>query len=231
MHDLRDLTGATIAFDLDGTLVDTAPDLVGTLNIVLAEEGLPPVPFDEARPMIGRGARALLERGFTAAGEPLDGPRSNALVTRFVDLYLGRIADESAPFPGVTETLAALRDAGARLSVCTNKRTNLSLALLDALGLSPLFDAIVGADAAPASKPDPRHLFTAVEQAGGDTGRAVFVGDSETDISTARNARLPIVAVTFGYTEAPCADLGPDALIDSFEELPSAVTRLLASQY
>ena len=222
---MHDLTGATIAFDLDGTLVDTAPDLVGTLNTVLGEEGLPPLPFDVARPLIGRGARVLLERGFAAAGEPLADARSDALLERFIDLYLDRIADESRP--GVTDALTVLRDAGARLSVCTNKLTSLSTVLLEALELSAYFDAIVGRDAAPASKPDARHLLAAVELAGGDPARALLVGDSETDINTARNARLPVVAVTFGYTEIPCAELGPDALIDSYGELPATVVRLL----
>jgi len=228
MHDLAKLTGATIAFDLDGTLVDTAPDLVGTLNAILMEEGLPPLPFDTVRAMVGRGARALLERGFTAAGKPLTPAQSDPLVERFIAMYLARIAQESRPFPGVVQMLEALRNAGARLSVCTNKRTDLSVALLAALNLSRYFDAVIGADSAPAPKPDPRHLFAAIEQAGGDRDRAVLVGDSETDITTARNAGIPVVAVTFGYTETPCAELNPDALIDSFDELPAAAARLLS---
>lgn len=230
MHDLPDLTGATIAFDLDGTLVDTAPDLVGTLNTVLVQEGLPALPMEAVRMMIGRGARVMLERGFAAAGEPLEAPRSDALMERFLEIYLDRIARESLPFPGVAEALNHLRGAGARLAVCTNKPTYLSIALLDALDLSRWFEAIVGRDTAPAAKPDARHLFAAVEQAGGHPSRALLVGDSETDINTARNAGLPIVAVTFGYTEVPCADLNPDALIDSFAELPKAAARLLAPQ-
>jgi phosphoglycolate phosphatase len=227
MHDLPDLTGATIAFDLDGTLVDTAPDLVGTLNTILAEEGLPPLPFAAVRMMVGRGARALLMRGFEAVGKPLASEQSDLLLARFIDMYLGRIADESQPFPGAEAALAALRDAGARLTVCTNKPTHLSVALLDALGLSTHFGTIVGLDAAPAPKPDPRHLFAAIERAGGDVSRALLVGDSETDVSTARNAGLPIIAVTFGYTEVPHAHLNADAMIDSFEQLPAAVARLL----
>ena len=223
MHDLPDLTGATIAFDLDGTLVDTAPDLVGTLNAILVDEGLAQLAFDDVRPMIGRGARALLERGFAAAGRPLPPARSDALLARFIDLYLSRIADESRPFPGLEPALGALRDAGARLSVCTNKPTRLSLALLDALSLTSWFDAIVGPDTAGFAKPDPRNLFAAV----GSPARALLVGDSETDINTARNAGVSIVAVSFGYTEVPCADLNPDALIDSFAELPAAIARLL----
>ena len=153
MHDLQALKGATIAFDLDGTLVDTAPDLVGALNMILAEEGLPPLPFDDVRLMVGRGARALLERGFAAAGHPLDALTGPKLVERFIAVYLDRIAHESAPFPGVVEVLATLRGAGARLVVCTNKLTNLSVALLDALDLSTAFDAVIGADLSPAAKP------------------------------------------------------------------------------
>ena len=227
MHDLPDFRGGVIAFDLDGTLVDTAPDLVGTLNTVLAQEGLPALPFDAVRAMIGRGARALLERGFQAAGASLDRDHSDVLTARFIALYLERIADESAAFPQVPETLEALRGAGARLAVCTNKPTNLSIALLDALDLSRLFDAIIGPDAAPAAKPDARHLFAAIEAAGGERTRALLVGDSETDVKAARNAGVPVVAVSFGYTEIPCADLGADILIDGFKDLPAACARLL----
>lgn len=228
MHDLEHLRGVAIAFDLDGTLVDTAPDLVGTLNAILAEEGLPPLPFDAIRMMVGRGARTLIERGFAAAGEPLAGPRADALLQRFIDMYLARIAQESRPFPGVEDALEALKSAGAKLSVCTNKPTNLSLALLNTLDLAHWFEAIVGPDLAPAPKPDARHLLAAIERSGGQASRAVLVGDSETDISTARNAGVPIVAVTFGYTEVPCADLNPDALVSAYAELPAAIARLPA---
>ncbi len=227
MHDLQSLSGAAIAFDLDGTLVDTAPDLVGTLNTVLEDEGLPALPFDAVRMMVGRGARALLVRGFTEAGQPLEEPDATRLTERFIALYLSRIAQDSRPFPQVPETLRALREAGARLAVCTNKRTDLSIALLDALGLRGLFDAVVGADAAPAAKPDPRHLLAAIEACGGVASRALLVGDSETDVNAARNAGLPVIAVSFGYTEIPCADLGADVLIDGYTDLIPACVRLL----
>lgn len=220
---MTELTGATIAFDLDGTLVDTAPDLVGTLNAILADDGLPPLPYDSARRMISHGAQVMLERGFAAAGRPLTPQQTEPRLAHFIDIYLDRIADESAPFPGVEAALASLKAAGARLSVCTNKRTPLSLALLEALNLTHWFDAIIGPDTAGCAKPDPRHLLAAV----GAFDRALLVGDSETDINAARNAGVPIVAVTFGYTETPCAKLNPDALIDSFEALPAEVARLL----
>lgn len=221
------LAGSTIVFDLDGTLVDTAPDLMGTLNALLAQDGLPPLGLDSARSLIGQGAKALLARGFAAAGEPLETARLDRLFGEFIDHYLSRIAQESRPFEGVVPALDDLAASGARLAVCTNKRTDLSLALLDALGLTSRFAAIVGADSAPAPKPDPRHLWAAIERAGGEAGRAVMVGDSASDARAARNADVPLVLVSFGYTDIPAADLQPDILIDAFTELPAACARLL----
>jgi len=223
------LDGAVVAFDLDGTLVDTAPDLIGTLNVLLAEERLQPLPLQEARPFIGRGARWLIERGFSAAGAPLPAERVPALFDRFIARYLAHIADESLPFPGVEAALDGLKDAGARLCVCTNKRTDLSIALLDAVGLSSRFDAVIGADAAPAIKPDPRHLTTAVEALGGEVARTVMVGDAATDAGAARAAGARLILVSFGYTEIPAAELGPDVLIDHFDELAPACARLLGA--
>jgi len=226
--DLAPLSGSTIVFDLDGTLVDSAPDLVGTLNFLLAQEGIAPLPLDEARPMIGRGARALILQGFAAVGAPVPEDRIDALFDRFIAHYEGRIADESRIFPGVLEALDALKAAGARLAVCTNKRTGLSVQLLETLGFAALFDAIVGADSAPAAKPDPRHLTAAIAQAGGDVRRAVMVGDSISDAGAARAARTPLVLVSFGYTETPAAELGADILIDHYDELVGACASLLA---
>ena len=223
------LNGATIAFDLDGTLVDTAPDLIGTLNRLLAAEGLAPLALSEARPFIGRGARWLIERGFQAAGASLDEARAPELFDRFIAHYLDHIADESRPFPGVEAALDTLKAAGARLAVCTNKRTDLSLALLDALDLTRRFDAVVGADAAPAPKPDPRHLTTAVAAAGGVMEKAILVGDAGTDAGAARAAGAPLILVSFGYTEVPVRDLEPDLLIDHFDELVDGCATLLAA--
>ena len=221
------LKGATIAFDLDGTLVDTAPDLVGALNGLLHEQGLPTLALRTARVMVGRGARALIEQGFSAAGAPLDSNRAPALVERFIDIYRARIADESRPFEALEPCLDRLSAAGAALVVCTNKRTDLSLALLDALGLTARFAAVVGADLAPAPKPDASHLFAAIEAAGGRPSRAVMVGDSASDVGAARAANVPSVLVSFGYTEIPAADLGADWLIDHFDELPALLGRIL----
>ncbi len=223
------LRGAVVAFDLDGTLVDTAPDLIGTLNVLLEDEGLPALPLDEARPFIGRGARWLIERGFEAAGQHLHPARVQPLFDRFIAHYLEHIADESRPFPGCEAALDTLRDAGAKLCVCTNKRTDLSVALLETLGLASRFEAVIGADAAPAIKPDPRHLQAAVDAVGGDMGRAIMVGDAFTDAGAARAAKAGLILVSFGYTEVPAADLDPDILIHSFDELPDACVRLLGA--
>lgn len=223
------LEGATVAFDLDGTLVDTAPDLINTLNVLLAAEGLPPLPLSEARPFIGRGAKWMIERGFQAAGATLQEARAPELFDRFIAHYLDHIADESRPFAGVESALDALKAQGARLAVCTNKRTDLSLSLLEALDLRRRFDAVVGADATPACKPDARHLTTAVAAAGGTMERAILVGDAGTDAGAARAAGAPLILVSFGYTEIPARDLGPDLLIDHFDQLVEGCVRLLGA--
>lgn len=223
------LAGAVIAFDLDGTLVDTAPDLIGTLNFLLAEEGVAPFPLDQARPFIGKGARWLIERGFAEAGAPLAPERLPGLFDRFIARYLDHIADESRPYPGCIEALDTLKGAGAKLCVCTNKLTGLSASLLDALGIADRFEVIVGADAAPAIKPDPRHLAAAVDAVGGEMRRAVLVGDAATDAGAARAAGAGLILVSFGYTEIPAAELSPDILIHHFDELPKACESLLGA--
>ena len=222
------LAGTVIAFDLDGTLIDTAPDLIGTLNYILAEHGHDGLPLASARSIVGHGARAMLARGFAAAGEALKPERMDTLFEHFIELYVGRIAMASRPFPGALEALDELEGDGATLAVCTNKRTDLSLALFDALGLTERFAAIVGPDLAGAYKPDPRHLAYTVEAAGGRLERALMVGDSTTDTGAARAANVPVVAVSFGYNDIPAAELDADLLIDHFAELPAAARRLLA---
>lgn len=228
MTDLSALAGATVAFDLDGTLVDSAPDLIGTLNVLLAQEGIAPLALDEARPFIGHGARSLIKRGFEAQGAD-PGERLEPLFLRFIDHYTAHIADESRPFEGVPETLALLKDADAKLCVCTNKLTGLSIQVLDALNLSPYFDAVIGADAVPAAKPDARHLLAAVDAIGGDIARTVMVGDAATDAGAARAAKAGLVLVSFGYTDIPVEELEPDELIHRFADLPDAILRILGA--
>ena len=220
------LTGVTIAFDLDGTLVDTAPDLIGVLNQMLDEHGLPPVPLASARHLVGGGAKRMLRHGFEEAGAVVREEDLPALDDRFVDLYRARIARESRPFDGVETALDALKADGAKFVVCTNKRTDLSLDLLAAVGLLDRFDAVVGPDTVTKCKPDAAHVIEAIERGGGDPKRAVMVGDSAMDLLSARAAGVPVVLVSFGYTETPVEALGGDVLIDRFADLPAAVRRL-----
>ncbi len=199
---------------------------MATLNVLLQQEGIAPLPLAEARNMIGQGAKALIAKGFAAAGAPLGPAALDALFERFITHYFAHIADESRPFPGLVAALDQLEQAGAILSVCTNKRTDLSVALLKALDLDNRFKSIVGADAAPAPKPDARHLLTAITAAGGYAKRAIMVGDSVSDAGAARAAGTPLILVSFGYTETPASELGADILIDHFDELPSACAKL-----
>jgi phosphoglycolate phosphatase len=216
----------TIVFDLDGTLIDTAPDLIATLNFILTERGLPAVPYDIARPLIGGGARGMIERALIVDGRTASAADVDRLYTGFIAHYAAHIADRSRPFPHVEAILDQLAVAGHRLAVCTNKLEWLSKRLLDILGLSARFAAICGQDTFGVQKPDPRMFWQTVMRAGGEPGRAVMVGDSITDIRTARAANAPIVAVDFGYTDVPIATLAPDRVIGSFAELPDALGAL-----
>jgi phosphoglycolate phosphatase len=217
----------TIAFDLDGTLVDTAPDLVDTLNLVLAEAGLDPVPYDEARNLVGGGARAMIERGLAFEREKLPEREVDRLFARFLVHYEDHLADRSRVFPEVGAVLGALAAKGALLVVCTNKPERFSLKLLAALGLAERFAVIAGADTFDVRKPDPGHLLGAVARAGGRASAAVMVGDSETDVLTARRAKVPVVAVSWGYSRIPAGELGADRLIARMTDLPGAVEELL----
>ena len=222
------LDGWTLAFDLDGTLVETAPDLIGSLNAVLVEQGLPPVPMASARHLVGSGVRIMLEHGFAEAGATFDAATQAPLMDRFIDIYLGRIAQESRPYAGVVETLEGFARDGARLVVVTNKRTDLSLALMEALDLTRHFGAIIGPDIVSARKPSGGHLKEAVEAVGGEPGRCLMVGDSYPDLATARALGAPVILTSFGYTDPPARDLGADAVVDNFADLPAAINRLIA---
>jgi phosphoglycolate phosphatase len=216
----------TIVFDLDGTLAETAPDLIDTLNHVLASEGLAPVPLEAGRSLVGAGARALLERGFARAGRPLAKARLDALFVDFLSFYNAHIADKSTLYPGVEACLDRCRDAGWRVAVCTNKLEHSSNLLLEKLGVRDRFAFVCGQDTFGVAKPDPKPLLETVARAGGRVDRAVMVGDSITDIRTARAAGMPVVAVDFGYTDIPVTELGPDRVISHFDALDAAVRAL-----
>jgi phosphoglycolate phosphatase len=215
-----------IVFDLDGTLVDTAPDLINALNWVLDREGLPPVPLQSARTMIGAGARRLIERGLELKGRSASFEDVTRLTGDFIDYYAGHIADASRPFEGLESALDDLAAQGYRFAVCTNKLEWLSKRLLDQLGLSARFAAICGADTFGVSKPDPAILRQTIARAGGQLSSAIMVGDAGPDIGVARRAGIPVIGVEFGYTEVPIADLKPDRLVSHMRELPAAVQSL-----
>jgi phosphoglycolate phosphatase len=215
-----------VVFDLDGTLVDTAPDLINALNFVLGREGLAPVPLHSARTMIGAGARKLIERGLELEGRNMGVADINRLTSDFIDYYAAHIADASRPFEGLESALDDLDRSGYRFAVCTNKLEWLSKLLLDQLGLSSRFSAICGADTFGVSKPDPAILQQTIARAGGQLSQAVMVGDAGPDIGVARRAGVPVIGVEFGYTDTPIADLKPDRLISHMRELPGAVASL-----
>lgn len=220
----------TIVFDLDGTLIDTAPDLIDTLNLILAGEGLPAVPFEIARNLIGGGAKGMIERALAAQGRGCSTAEMDRLYAAFIRHYAAHIADRSRPFPHSERTLNGLAAAGHRLAICTNKLEWLSQRLLHALRLAGRFAAICGQDTFAVQKPDPEMFRLTVRRAGGEPARAIMVGDSRTDIDTARAARVPVIAVDFGYSDVPIATLQPDRIISSFASLPAAITDLAAAR-
>ena len=219
-----------VVFDLDGTLVDTAPDLINALNFVLDREGMPPLPLASARNLIGAGARKLIERGLEAGGGAVTVGELDRMMRDFIDYYAEHIADESRPFDGLEAALDDLESRGFRFAVCTNKLEWLSKLLLDRLGMTHRFAAICGADTFGVAKPDPAILHQTIARAGGQSPASVMVGDSGTDIGAARRAGIPVVGVSFGYTDVPIAELKPDRLIGHMNELPDAVESILKSK-
>lgn len=208
-----------IVFDLDGTLIDTAPDLLDSLNHTLAAGELPAVDAAGFRRFVGHGARVMIERAYAAARRDLPVEEHDRLFDLFLDHYSTGIPGKSRPYPGVLQAIARFEDAGFALAVCTNKYQASSLALIEALGLTKHFTAVAGQDVFPFRKPDPRHLLETIALAGGDPERALMVGDLQTDIDTAKAAGIPVVAVDFGYTDRHVREFEPSAIISHFDEL------------
>lgn len=222
------MDGFTIAFDLDGTLVDTAPDLIRATNHVLAQEGLAPVEASVILPWVSAGAWSMLEHGLAAHRVKRTETEMKAMFDLFLAFYSDNVAVDSRPFPMIPELLDRLDAAGARLVVCTNKREGVSRRLLSELGLMKWFRALAGRDTFAFYKPHPAHLAGVVAAAGGDMARTIMVGDTQTDVATARAAGVPVIGVSFGYTEVPMRELGPDAVIDHYSEFDRALMAILA---
>ncbi len=220
------MTRKAILFDLDGTLVDTAPDLAAATDHALVRAGRPAIGLESVRSMVGDGARALIERGFRASGGMPEPEAFEAAFNDFMTYYGRHIAATSRPFPGVATCLAALAERDYALAVCTNKPESLSRSLLDQLGLTGFFGAVVGGDSLPMRKPDPGHIHGTLDKLGSEFSWAAMVGDSANDVNAAKAAGLPCVVVSFGYTQIAPRDLGGDRLIDHFSELPDALAAL-----
>jgi phosphoglycolate phosphatase len=221
---------ATVVFDLDGTLIDTAPDLVATANYVLGTVGLDPLPDSALKPLIGRGSRAMIESGLAHHGVVLPETEVTRLHALFLKHYADNVAVASRPYEGVPELIPLLLDEGARLAICTNKVELLSKMLLEQLGMSRHFRAVAGRDTFAVCKPHPGHLTGTIALAGGQVANAVMIGDTDVDFATANAAGVPSIGVTFGYSERPVAELGPTAVIDHYSELPAALEKVLKAR-
>ena len=220
---------STIVFDLDGTLVDSSPDLTAALNVALRDAGRPAVDPATVRHLVGHGARALIERGLALSGGGGEAEVDRAMPV-FLAYYAAHIADGTRPYPGCEAALDRLAARGGTLAICTNKPVALSRALIAALGWTGRFAANLGSDSLPVRKPDPAPLLAAIAAAGGDPAASVFVGDTAVDVATARAAGVPVIACAFGFADRPAAQLGADAVIDGFDDLDAAIARVAAAR-
>jgi len=217
-------------FDLDGTLINTAPDLLDSLNHSLADGGVTAISAEGINAAISHGGRAMIARAYASAQRTLPGDEHERLFNLFIDHYRTNIPGKSLPYPGLLNALDRLQEAGFALAICTNKTEALSLSLIGALGLTPRFSAICGLDTFGFCKPDPRHLTETIARAGADPHQAIMVGDSQTDIDTAKAAGIPVVAVDFGYTDRHVREFEPSEVISHYDELTIAmVERLIAA--
>jgi len=217
----------SLCFDLDGTLIDTAPDLIRVLNAVISEENLPETEFDEARKAVGYGSRALINGALARENKTLPKARIDDLQQLFLKLYAEDICQLSKPFPGVVDTLKTLKLSGAELSVCTNKPGYLARPLIEKLGLSRLFVRTIGSDDLVRNKPYADHIWKAAGHRG-QHRKIVMVGDSRPDILSARNAKVPSILMAYGYSTIPVVKLGADRILRNFRDIPEAVIELTA---
>lgn len=218
----------SVVFDLDGTLIDTAPDLVRATNHVLSQLDIEPATTEKLRTWVGFGARRMIVEALQHAGRSLSDDAVDTLLAQFLAYYEAHIADESVPFPGAVAALERLHSAGCVVSICTNKSEALAKKLMQALDLDDHFAAITGRDTFAVNKPHPDHLTNTITLAGGSPQNAIMVGDSITDVSTAKAANIPVIGVTHGYTDRPIEDLAPDAVIRHFDDLDCAIQSIKA---
>jgi len=215
----------SVCFDLDGTLIDTAPDLVRILDMVIAEEGLGKTDFAQARKAVGYGSRALIKGALKREDHTVPQNREDELQKLFLKLYADDICQLSKPFPGVTDTLKSLRNSGAELSICTNKPGYLARPLIDVLGLTSLFKRIIGSDDLIRNKPYADHIYASAGHRG-EKRAIIMVGDSRPDVLAAKNANVPSIIMSYGYSTIPVIKLGADSILRNFREIPSALSQL-----
>ncbi|MBU2533100.1 MAG: phosphoglycolate phosphatase [Alphaproteobacteria bacterium] len=221
------MSNQTVVFDLDGTLIDTAPDLILATNHVLADAGFEAVNETIMRPVISFGSRAMITAGIRHQGAEASEAAIDAMFAKLIDFYGSNIAVKSAPFPGLVNVLDELQRRGMTIAICTNKREDMAKLLMKELGLAAYFSVITGRDTFPVCKPHPEHLLGAIRAAGGSANRSVMVGDSTTDYETAKAANVPIIGVTFGYTDIPVVELDCEAVITHYDEFLPALERLM----
>lgn len=218
----------TLIFDLDGTLVDSAGDIAGSLDTLMQEQGLAPFGLEQGRKLIGHGIANLVKGALKQRGIADVDAKAPPLITRFTEIYGGRLTRLTRPYAGVMETLAVLMQQGWRMGICTNKRESFARQIVVDLALSPFITFTSGPDTFGVAKPDPRQLLDTAKAVDGGAP-LVFVGDSEVDVETGKRAGCPVIAMTYGYTKIPLADLAPDAILDNFTDIPGALARFLAS--
>ncbi len=212
-----------IVFDLDGTLVDSAPDLIDSLNVILGREGHAPLSVEAGRKLVGAGGRALIKRGLEVSGASVSDARLEEMFAAYLACYDDHITDKTTFYPGAEAALDRLAEAGWDLAILTNKYERPAVKLIAALGATSRFKAICGQDTFPICKPNAAALHLTIEKAGGDPTRSIMVGDTITDVSTAKNAGRPVIAVDFGYADRPVASMDPDRVISHFDALFAAV--------
>lgn len=219
-----------VVFDLDGTLIDSVPDVCAAVNRVLESRRRPPLGIDRVRAMVGDGARVMLDLAFAGCGDPLPADAIDGVVAQYLEFYKQEPVKRTIVYPGVRRVLKSLADRGVPMGVCTNKPYVMSTIVLEKLDLAPFFCGVTGGDNVPHRKPDGRHITLTLDLMGADPAVAVMVGDNETDVAAARDAGLPVVAVSYGYARVPPEQLGADALIGHFDLVPETLACIIAQR-